>query len=51
MNILRIEVAGYTVTGQSIRKTFYVRDAAEFGERVLAWEQEYSVWEWSKCQR
>jgi hypothetical protein len=53
MNILKITVVGYTFLAPCVpvRKTFYVRDAAEFGERVLAWESECSIMEWSKITR
>lgn len=53
MNILRIVVTGYSADRpcENITKTFYVRDEAEFGERVLAWEREYNIMEWSKNNR
>jgi hypothetical protein len=50
MNILRITVTGYTKQQpcKNVVKTFYVRDAAEFGQRVLEWEREYDIIEWWK---
>ncbi len=53
MNILRIEVTGYSYDRpyELVRKTFYVRDEAEFGVRVLEWEREYNIMEWSKNNR
>lgn len=53
MNILRIDVQGYSRDNpcHGIRKTFYVRDEAEFGVRVLAWERENNIMEWTKTNR
>ncbi len=53
MNILRISVTGYSKFApcEIVRKTFYVRDEAEFGVRVLEWEREYGIMEWSKDNR
>ena len=53
MNILKIEVVGYSKADlcSPIRKTFFVRDEAEFGERVIAWEKDNGIFEWSRTQR
>jgi len=53
VNILRITVTGYSADNpcQTISKTFYVRDEAEFGQRVLEWEKQYNIMEWSKDNR
>jgi hypothetical protein len=53
MNVIKVTVTGYSADRpcERVSKTFYVRDEAEFGERVLAWERENRIMEWSKDNR
>ncbi len=53
MNILKIVVSGFSHNApcEPVAKTFYVRDEAEFNERVLAWEKENNVMEWHRTNR
>ena len=51
MNTLKIEVHGYSYAKpcDTVRKTFYVRDEAEFGVRVEEWEKDQDIMEWYRC--
>lgn len=52
MNILKITVTGFTWLNPCdyVTKTFYVRDEAEFGVRVLEWERDCGIMEWSRSR-
>lgn len=53
MSTITVTVYGHTRTAPCdyVRKVFYVRDMADFGEQVAAWERDNDIIEWHRTSR